>query len=366
MNTWGQKLKLAIFGESHGRAIGITVDGLPAGEIIDKTEIQAQMAKRAPGRHEYSTARKENDEVEILSGLLNDKTTGAPICGLIFNNDTRSSDYDPSILRPGHADWTARQKYGHHADLRGGGHFSGRLTAPLVFAGSLAKQILARRNVNIFGRIASLGAIVDEDFTLLSDWQNVAEKKFPVSSEKVEEIMKQRIKAVKAQGDSVGGTVEAIAFGVPSALGEPFFNSVESTLASLIFSIPAVKGLEFGRGFQFAHMLGSTANDSLTTEKGQITGATNNNGGILGGLTSGLPIIVRAAFKPTPSIAKTQQTVKWPTGEAIEMQVKGRHDPCIVPRAVVLMESALALGILDLMLINNSTLTNQPLMKAFS
>ena len=327
MNTWGHQLRLSIFGESHGPAIGIVVDGLPAGERIDFDAVAAEMKRRAPGQDETATARREGDEAEILSGLPNSHTTGAPLCAIIRNRDTRSSDYDAK-LRPGHADWTALLKFKGHADMRGGGHFSGRLTAPLVFAGAIAKQILARRGVQVKGRIVRVGQT------------------------EVADLFRDEILKAKAAGDSVGGIVQATAIGVPGGLGEPFFASLESVVASLMFSIPAVRGVEFGDGFALAALRGSQANDQLYLDGHRIRAKTNHNGGVLGGITNGEAIVVRAAIKPTPSIAKTQRTVDAGTMTETELSIGGRHDPCIVPRALPVIEAALALSLLDCWLCN--------------
>lgn len=353
MNTWGNKLKLSIFGQSHGTAVGIVVDGLPAGEEIDEALIARDMQRRAPGRDTVSTGRNEADAVEIVSGLYQNKTAGSPVCGLIYNRDARSQDYDTQ-LRPGHADWTALLKHNGHADMRGGGHFSGRLTAPLVFAGSMAKQILKRRGIEIFACITAIGGIHDPKLPETKEsYQAVSEQDFPAISA---QDMRQCILEAKAQGDSVGGVVEAAAFGLPGGMGEPFFGSMESVIASMLFSIPAVKGVAFGDGFAITAMHGSEANDAIVIDShadktiAQVTAATNHNGGILGGITNGMPLIVRVAVKPTPSIAKPQQTVDATTLDNTTVSVRGRHDPCIVPRAVPVIEAALALCILDSLL----------------
>jgi chorismate synthase len=348
MNTWGNGIKLSVFGESHGIAIGMIVDGLPAGEAIDEDELGREMARRAPGRDSLSTARRETDEVEIVSGVKDGFTTGAPVCGVIRNGDARSADYDGK-LRPGHADWSALLKYGGCADMRGGGHFSGRLTAPLVFAGAMAKQVLRRRSVTIYGRIAAIGGIVDADSPRgEADWRALADLKFPASRE-VSESMRREIETARADKDSVGGVTEAVAYGVPGGVGEPFFASLESVVASVLFSIPAVKGVEFGGGFRLADMRGSESNDAIFIENGAISSRTNNCGGILGGISNGMPIVVRAAFKPTPSIARVQRTVDPVDMKETETEIRGRHDPCVVPRAVPVVEAGLALGILDCM-----------------
>jgi chorismate synthase len=352
MNVWGNKLKLSIFGESHGACVGIVVDGLPAGEAIDAGLIASEMRRRAPGRDAVSTPRREADEAEILSGLLDGVTTGAPICGVIRNGDARSGDYG-SALRPGHADWTALLKYGGHADRRGGGHFSGRLTAPLVFAGSMVKQVLSRRGVEVYARIASVGGIGDEEsvngLNDINEIRAISRRDFP-SSPRSEAAMREAILAAARDGDSIGGVIEAVAFGLPGALGEPFFGSMESEIASLLFSVPAVKGVEFGGGFRLAAMRGSEANDPLYIDGGVIKSRTNRSGGILGGITNGMPLVVRAAIKPTPSIAREQESVDAATMRETAAAVKGRHDPCIAPRAVPVIESCLALCALDCML----------------
>jgi chorismate synthase len=351
MNVWGNRLKLSIFGSSHGKAVGVVVDGLPPGEPIDLDQVAREMSRRAPGRNDLSTARREADAVDVLSGLYEDRTTGAPICGVIYNSDARSGDYDTK-LRPGHADWTALLKYGGHADMRGGGHFSGRLTAPLVYAGSLAKQILSRRGVHAYARIISIEGVSDAlPASSLEECRAISGRDFPASPT-VEEAMKNAIGAAKNDGDSVGGVVEAVVFGLPGGLGEPFFGSMESSVASLLFSVPAVKGVEFGDGFRVAALRGIEANDALCIEDGKITARTNHNGGILGGITNGMPLIVRVAIKPTPSIALPQESVDAAAMREVTLQIKGRHDPCIVPRAVPVIEACVALSALDELLIS--------------
>lgn len=357
MNVWGKGLRLSIFGESHGRAIGLVVDGLPAGEPIDRDEIARDMLRRAPGRDSVSTARSEPDEVEILSGLSgldeleDNRTTGSPICGMIRNSDARSRDYG-SKLRPGHADWSALLKYRGFADMRGGGHFSGRLTAPLVFAGSMAKQVLRRRGVEVFARAASIGEASDHcesgEFNM-DEYRAISGRDFPARLE-TEGTMRDAIMAAKAEGDSIGGVVEAAAFGLPGGLGEPFFGSMESSIASLLFSVPAVKGVEFGDGFRLATKRGSEANDAIYIDNGVIKSRTNHNGGILGGITNGMPLLLRAAIKPTASIAIPQESVDAASMSGTTIAVVGRHDPCVVPRAVPVIEACLAICLLDAML----------------
>lgn len=350
MNVWGQSLKLSIFGQSHGPAIGLVLDGIPAGEEISLQSLAEEMARRAPGRSEMSTARRESDEVEILSGLVEGRSCGAPICGLIRNRDAISKDYSP-VLRPGHADWTAWLKYKGWADMRGGGHFSGRLTAPLVAAGAIAKQVLARRGVEIYARIKSVATIEDPSSApALAELRHLKNRELPIVCAETARKIKQAIAEVKAEGDSVGGVVEIAAHGVPAGLGEPFFASAESVISSLLFSIGGVKGVEFGDGFGLSALKGSQANDELELADGRVRALSNHNGGILGGISCGEPMLVRVAVKPTPSIARPQRSVDPGRRENVELKIKGRHDPCIVPRAVVVMEAALALAILDLAL----------------
>jgi chorismate synthase len=349
MNVWGNSIKLSVFGESHGIAVGMVVDGLPAGESIDVNEIRREMTRRAPGQDPFSSARRETDEAEILSGRKDGLTTGAPVCGLIRNKDARSGDYD-GTLRPGHADWSALLKYGAYADTRGGGHFSGRLTAPLVFAGAMAKPVVLRRGVSIYGRIAAIGGTVDAVIPRNEeDWRLLASSGFPAATEAAA-AMRLAMEAARADKDSVGGVAETAAYGVPGGVGEPFFASIESVVASMLFSIPAVKGLEFGAGFRLADMRGSESNDAIVIKDGAISSLTNNCGGILGGISNGMPIIVRAAFKPTPSIGRAQRTVDHTNMTEKEAEIKGRHDACIVPRAVPVVEAGLALSVLDCML----------------
>jgi chorismate synthase len=323
----------------------MVIDGIPAGEAVDMEKVSLEMKRRAPGRDEFSTARREADEVEILSGLLEGRTTGAPLCGVIFNADARPGDYG-AVLRPGHADWTALLKFGGFSDMRGGGHFSGRLTAPLTFAGSVAKQILSRRKVEVCARIVAIGDVTDDSAPAPEERRAISAAEFPASPSAAP-AMKEAIKSAKNAGDSVGGVVEAAVFGLSGGLGEPFFGSMESSISSLVFSVPAVKGIEFGDGFRLASMRGSEANDALFIENGKIFSRTNHNGGILGGITNGMPLIVRVAVKPTPSIALPQESVN-PSGMTGEtVQTAGRHDPCIVKRVAPVLEACLAVCALD-------------------
>lgn len=362
----GNKLKLSIFGESHGKGIGIVIDGLPAGIDLDLEYINREMKRRAPGGSKFATPRKEKDLYDILSGYFQGKTTGSPLCAVIFNENTKSKDYDKlkTCMRPSHADYTGFIKYDGFNDYRGGGHFSGRITAPLVFAGAIAMQILERyMNIHIGSHIKSIYNVeeneksllnINEEFLgrssgeeLLNDLRNMS---FPVLDNLKEEIMKEEILKAKAEGDSVGGVVETAIINAMPALGDPFFDSVESRLSHMLFSIPAIKGVEFGAGFGISKLRGSEANDSYEIRENKVVTKTNNNGGILGGLSNGMPIVFKVAIKPTPSISKKQSTVDISTKENTELIIEGRHDPCIVTRAIPVIESAAAITIFDLIL----------------
>lgn len=352
---WGSKIKLSIFGESHGNAIGITIDGLPAGFSIDMDKIMMEMARRAPGKSSLSTPRKESDIPEILSGYFEGKTTGAPLCAIIRNSNTKSKDYSKlkDVMRPGHADYTGVVRYKGFNDYRGGGHFSGRITAPLVFAGAICKQILEVKGIIVSAHINSIGKIKDCSFleSDISDelLNSFKEKELPLINTKLEDEMRQEILSARSSGDSIGGTIECAILGVSPGIGDPFFDSVESTLAHLMFSVPAVKGIEFGKGFDISKMRGSEANDEYYLENGNIKTKTNNNGGILGGITNGMPIIFNVAIKPTASIFKEQNTVNIVTMEETTLCIEGRHDPCIVQRALPVIEAVAAIGITELM-----------------
>ena len=352
---WGSKIKLSIFGESHGNAIGITIDGLPAGFSIDMDKITMEMARRAPGKSSLSTPRKESDIPEILSGYFEGKTTGTPLCAIIRNSNTKSKDYSKlkDVMRPGHADYTGAVRYKGFNDYRGGGHFSGRITAPLVFAGAICKQILEVKGIIVSAHINSIGKIKDCSFLegdirdeLLNSFK---EKELPLINTKLEDEMRQEILSARSSGDSIGGTIECAILGVSPGIGDPFFDSVESTLAHLMFSVPAVKGIEFGKGFDISKMRGSEANDEYYLENGNIKTKTNNNGGILGGITNGMPIIFNVAIKPTASIFKEQNAVNIVAMEETTLCIEGRHDPCIVQRALPVIEAVAAIGITELM-----------------
>ncbi len=354
-NIWGRNLRLSIFGESHGQGIGIVIDGLPAGFSLNMEEVNRHMERRAPGRSEFVTPRREGDGVEILSGVFNGFTTGAPLCGMIRNKNTRSEDYEKDLARPGTADLTAHIKYKGYNDYRGSGHFSGRITAPLTFAGSIARQMLASKGIHIGSHILQIGGERGETFDKAGQIHrkqliDLAQSDFPLLNEEKGEGMKAEILRAREEKDSVGGIIECAALGHPAGLGSPFFESMESNLASMLFSIPAVKGVEFGGGFDLASMRGSQVNDPLFYEEGKILLRTNHSGGINGGITNGMPIVFRTVFRPTASIGKEQNTVNLATGENSTVTVEGRHDPCIVPRAVPVVESALALCLMDSMM----------------
>lgn len=359
--SFGQHFKLTIFGESHGGAIGMVIDGIPAGTPIDEDAIARDMARRAPGNDPTATSRKEPDRVRIVSGLFEGRATGTPLCGLIENTNTRSGDYAQlrAKMRPGHADYAGQVKYGGFNDPRGGGHFSGRITAPLVFAGSIARQLLAMRGVCIGAHIAAIGGVADDalDPACVSPdtLMQLAQSRFPLLDPEKESLMREQVDRAKAELDSVGGVIECAASGVPAGIGSPFFGSVESIVSQLLFSVPAVKAVEFGDGMALAASRGSTANDAMTWQDGRVRCLTNHNGGVTGGITNGMPIVLRAAIKPTPSIGRPQQTVDLTTGENTTLCITGRHDPCIVPRAVVVIESALAIALCELMMDDAAT-----------
>ena len=357
-STWGNKIKVSVFGQSHAEAIGVCVDGLPAGERLDREELGRFMQRRAPGKSPVSTPRREADEVKILCGLVNDITCGAPLAAIIENTNTRSKDYEflKETPRPAHADYPAQVKFGGFQDVRGGGHFSGRLTAPLCIAGGICLQILARKGIQIGAHIRSVGDVQDQTFDPMGVSQETLDRvrgaEFPTLSAEKGEKMRQRILAASADGDSVGGTVECIVTGVPVGLGGALFGGLDGKIASAIFGIPAVKGIEFGAGFEAARLTGAENNDPYTVKDGKIQTLSNNAGGILGGISTGMPIVFTAAFKPTPSIARPQQSVRLSTMEETELRVVGRHDPCIVPRAVPVVEAVTAIALLDAILDN--------------
>ncbi len=351
----GSIIKTTIFGESHGVAIGAVMDAPPAGYKLDMEKLGVQMNRRAPGQDPTATARKEADTPEFLSGLLDGITTGAPLSLIIRNDDTRSNNYSNIVdrPRPSHADYAASIRFGGFNDVRGGGNFSARLTAPLVAAGSVARQILESQGITVGGHVVKIGNIEDVAFDPVNvskeQLQKLNTEYFSVISDDKKQLMRKEIETAKASGDSVGGAVEIAVVGLPVGIGSPTARGIENVISSAVFSVPAVKGIEFGKGFGFAEMLGSTANDSMYYDNGTVKCRTNNCGGITGGISNGMPLIIRAALKPTPSIAKEQQTVNLKTKENDLLVIEGRHDPCIVPRALPAIEAAVCLALLDLL-----------------
>ena len=356
-STYGESLKLSIFGQSHGPAIGMTLDGIPAGLPVDTDKLQEFLNRRAPGQNDWSTPRKEEDRPEFLGGILDGYTCGAPIAAVIYNKNTRSGDYDnlKNCPRPGHADYTAQVKYGGFQDAAGGGHFSGRLTAPLCIAGGLCKQWLEEMGIQIGAHILAIGECGDQYFDPMDPEVASVGIDFPVINPESGVAMRDLIAQARAAGDSVGGIIECAVTGLPAGIGEPMFGGVESRIAQIIYGIPAVKGLEFGIGFECACIPGSESNDEFAVMDGKIVTQTNHSGGILGGITSGMPLVFSVAIKATPSIACPQNSVSLSEMTEKTLEVKGRHDPCIVPRAVPVVEAAAAIAIYDLILSNTQT-----------
>ena len=324
-SEFGKNIRVSIFGESHGAAIGVSIDGMPAGVSVDMERLQHFLDRRAPGRSRFTTARREEDRPEFLCGIRGGVTCGTPITAIIRNRDTRSGDYSQmeNIPRPGHADYAARMRYGGNEDCRGGGHFSGRLTAPLCVAGGIFLQALEAEGITVRARILEIGGNTKDP--------------------------RGEIEKAMAEKDSVGGIIECVVNGMPPGIGDPIYDGLENRISLAVFGIPAVKGIEFGRGFEAARLRGSENNDAFYFDGGTIKTRTNNHGGILGGISSGMPIVFRIAVKPTPSIGKEQDSIRYDTGENVKMTVQGRHDPCIVPRAVPCVEAAAAMAIYDLM-----------------
>lgn len=353
-STFGNALKITIFGQSHAPAIGVCIEGFPAGFTPDFDELNAFLARRAPGQGAYTTARREPDRPEFLAGLVRGHTCGAPVTAIIRNTDTRSGDYAAftDVPRPSHADYPAQVKWQGAQDSAGGGHFSGRLTAPLCIAGGLCLQYLHARGIEITAHIERIGTAQDRRFTPTQS-EPLAKAKLPVLDPDSAEAMLAQIAAAKAEGDSVGGCIECAVTGLPAGLGSPMFGGMENRLAQILFGIPAVKGVEFGSGFACAGMRGSEHNDPYFMQDGAVRTRTNHAGGILGGLTTAMPLIFRVAVKPTPSIARPQESVSLQRGEDTVLEIHGRHDPCIVPRAVPCVEAAAAIAILDALLEEN-------------
>ena len=349
--TWGKKLKITVFGESHSEGIGVVIDGVPAGVKLDFDAIKAEMARRAPNGGEFSTPRKEGDEFELLSGVMDGVAEGTPICALIRNTNTKSSDYSQlkDVMRPSHADYGYRVKYAGFNDIRGGGASSGRLTAPIVFAGAIAKQLLSAKGIEVVSHILSVADVEDKRFETEITGEvinSLKGKTLPLIDGGKEEDIRRVISAARADGDSVGGRIECAVAGLPAGFGDPMFESVESVLSSLLFSVPAVKAVEFGSGYAMTKARGSEVNDSWQFDKnGDVVTKTNNNGGILGGISTGMPVVFNVAIKPTASIFKQQDTVNITTGENVKLSLKGRHDPCIVVRALPVIEAVAALAV---------------------
>ncbi len=355
--NFGKNYRISLFGESHGVALGTNIDGIPAGTELDIDFIKEEMKRRAPGRSKLTTPRVEKDEFEILSGFVNGKTTGTPLAMIVRNRDQRSKDYSELAKkpRPGHADWSGMNRYKGFNDIRGSGHFSGRITTSIVFAGAIAKQLLKERGILIGAHIKSLNNIEDRDFKesdiTEENIDRLREMVLPTLTEGIAEEMESAILKAREESNSLGGIVELMVTGLKPGIGDPFFESMESELARMIFSIPSTKGIEFGAGFGITRMTGYEANDEMYfDENGNIRSYTNNNGGIIGGITTGMPISFKVAIKPTASIEKIQKTVNLETGKDDTLEVKGRHDPVIVPRAIVVLESATAIVILDRLL----------------
>lgn len=349
--TWKNNIEITIFGESHGKAIGVVLGNLPSGIALNMDSIALEMKRRAPGQNKMSTARKEADQVEIMSGIENGVTTGAPLMAMIYNSDQHSKDYSilKSHMRPGHSDYPAYIKYNGCNDVHGGGHFSGRITAPIVFAGAVAKQVLAKHDIFVGAHIKSIKDIQDSIFDISLNQETLERlsfQQYPVLDTTVFSKMEQCIEKARMQQDSVGGKIECAIVGLKAGVGEPFFDSIESHLSSLLFSIPAVKSVAFGNE-SIDTLNGSEANDCYYYDQEIVKTKTNNNGGITGGISNGMPVVFTVGIKPTPSISKTQETIDVVTKQNTILEVHGRHDPCIVPRAIVVVEAMAALCILD-------------------
>lgn len=355
MFTYGNRLRVQVFGQSHSAGMGVVIDGFPAGISVDTEGLCAFMERRAPGRNAFSTARKEPDRVEFLSGVVEGVTTGAPISAVILNTDTRSKDYAKlaDIPRPSHADLGAFFKYGAHRDHRGGGEFSGRLTAPLCVAGYLCMAYLETLGVRVGAHIASIGGVEDESFSLLPSAEELAapgKKDFPALNDEMGKAMQEVILQAKSEGDSVGGSIECAVTGIPAGTGDSSFGGMEGRIALAMFGIPAVKGVEFGSGFAGCEKRGSENNDPIRTDGENIYTETNNAGGLMGGIANGMPVVFRVGIKPTPSIGKEQKSVSLSRMENTTLVIEGRHDPCIVQRAVPVVEAVAALAVADCLL----------------
>lgn len=352
-STYGDRIRMTIFGQSHSPAIGVTLEGLPAGIRLDMEALQAFLDRRAPGNSPLATSRREPDRVKFLSGVVGDVTCGVPLTAIIENTNTRSGDYDNlrDCPRPGHADYPAHVRYDGCQDVAGGGHFSGRLTAPMCIAGGICLQLLEQQGITVGAHIAQIEQVRDQGFDPVNisspELKALSSKAFPVLDDASGEQMRAAVLAAKEELDSVGGIIECAATGLPAGWGDPMFDGMENRLARILFGIPAVRGLEFGSGFAAASMRGSVHNDPYLVENGKIVTATNHHGGILGGITTGMPLIFRVCIKPTPSIGREQDSVSLSRMEPQKLTVHGRHDPCIVPRAVPVVEAAAALALYD-------------------
>jgi len=354
-SSFGTKVKIQIFGQSHSEMLGVVIDGLPAGHIIDLDYINAFLDRRRGGMNAYSTQRAESDIPEIVSGIVDRKICGAPLCAVFRNENAEESDYEQFrfIPRPSHADYNAHVKYRGANDIRGGGHFSGRLTLPFCFAGAACKQILETQYIYIGAHIQQIADICDIPYDPVNiNLNDIAHVDFPVNDAAVGEKMKEKMTEVAEEGDSVGGIIECVIVGLPQGIGEPMFDGLENRISQAIFAVPAVKGIEFGTGFSAAGMKGSENNDEYYAEDGKVKLSTNHAGSILGGISTGMPLIFRVAVKPTPSIYKEQNSVDIRTMQNVKLKIEGRHDPCIVPRVVPCIEAAAAIVILDLVMSN--------------
>ena len=358
-SAFGNCIKISIFGQSHSEAIGVVIDGLKAGFKLNTDEINSFMKRRAPGQNAVSTPRAEADEFHIISGVVDNITCGAPLCAIINNTNTRSKDYSKlkEVPRPAHSDFPAFVKHSGFNDIRGGGHFSARLTAPLCFAGAVCMQLLEKENIFIGAHISSIKDVHDSDFDMVSvskkEIEALKKSEKPLLNQKIWPLMEETILSAKSQGDSVGGIIECACVGLKPGIGEPMFDGIENRISQAIFDVPAVKGIEFGRGFEAAELFGSENNDAFYFDGEQVKTKTNNHGGILGGLSSGMPIVFKTAFKPTPSIAKEQDSVNLTAGKNEKLKIEGRHDPCVVLRAVPCVEAATAIAVYDLLLENS-------------
>ncbi len=357
-SEFGKKLKIQVFGQSHSEAIGVVIDNLPCGFEIDFDKVSSFMKRRAPGNDIFSTPRKEEDEVEIVSGIYKGVTCGAPLCAMIRNKNVVSKDYDlmADIPRPSHADYAAHKKYKGYNDIRGGGHFSGRLTAPLCFAGAVAMQYLNSFGIYIGAHISSVGSVKDKLYNSVSmtkeELMSASEKDFPVLDDMSASLMRAEILNAKQKGDSIGGSIECAAIGLPVGIGQGMFGGVENNISAAMFAIPALKGIEFGSGFSGCSMRGSEYNDSYFLDNNKVKTNSNNNGGVTGGLTTGMPLIFRVAIKPTPSVFTEQNSISFSKNENVKLQINGRHDPCILKRALPVVEAVCAFTLLDMILYN--------------